>query len=101
MPVMSAKLSEALVKATLARDINDAFNRVFSEFLDLKLNQLELTITGFQKKWGSTFDEFKKNIKENKLKEDSHSYNVENDFWQWEEAATLKKHYDGIKTQWM
>jgi hypothetical protein len=25
MPVMSAKLGEALVKATLARDINDAF----------------------------------------------------------------------------
>jgi hypothetical protein len=59
MPVMSAKLSEALVKATLARDINDAFNKVFTEFLDLKLNQLDLIIKGFQKKWNTTFDEFK------------------------------------------
>ncbi len=101
MPVMSAKLSEALVKATLARDIDDAFNRVFTEFLDLKSNQLDLTINGFQKKWDSTFEEFKKKIKGNQLKEDTHSYSVENDFWQWEEAVTLKKHYDGIKNQWM
>jgi hypothetical protein len=101
MPVMSAKLSEALVKATLARDINDAFDRVFTEFLTLKLNQLESKINSFQKKWNSTFEEFKKNIKENQLKEDPHSYSVENDFWQWEEAVTLKKHYDDIKSQWM
>ena len=101
MPVMSAKLSEALVKTTLARDINDAFNKVFTEFLDLKLNQLDLIVKGFQKKWNTTFEEFKKNIQENKLKEDAHSYSVENDFWQWEEAVTLKKHYDGIKNQWM
>ena len=101
MPVMSAKLSEALVRATLARDISDAFNRIFTEFLDLKLNQLESIIKGFQKKWGSTFEEFKQDIKENRLKEDAHSYNVENDFWQWEEAATLKDHYEDIKTRWM
>lgn len=101
MPVMSAKLSEALVKATLARDINDAFNKVFTEFLDLKLNKLDLTIKGFQKKWDSTFEEFKKNIQGKKLKEDSHSYSVENDYWQWEEAESLKKHYDSIKSQWM
>lgn len=31
MPVMSAKLSETLVKATDARDVNEAFNKVFNE----------------------------------------------------------------------
>lgn len=101
MPVMTAKLSEALVKATLARDINDAFNRVFTEYLDLKLNQLEQSIKAFQKKWGSTFEGFKKNIQHNLLNEDTHSYTVENDFWQWEEAETLKEHYSDIKSQWM
>ncbi len=101
MPVMTAKLSEALVKATLARDINDAFNRIFTEFLDLKLNQLEQAIKAFQKKWGSTFEGFKKKIQQNQLGENPHSYNVENDFWQWEEAETLKEHYSDIKEQWM
>ncbi|MGE5341966.1 MAG: hypothetical protein ACM3SY_10865 [Candidatus Omnitrophota bacterium] len=101
MPVISANLSEALIKATLVRDIDEAFNRVFTEFLDLKLNQLDLIISRFQKKWNSTFEEFKKNVKENQLKEDPHSYSVENDFWQWEEAVTLKEHYDDIKKQWV
>jgi ATP-dependent Lon protease len=101
MAFMSAKLSEALVKATLARDINDAFNKVFTEYLELKLNQIQQTIGDFREKWGSDFEEFKKKIQENQLKEDPYSYDVENDFWQWEEAETLKKHYDDIKSQWM
>jgi len=101
MPVLTAKLSEALVKATFARDVNDAFNKVFSEYLVLKLNQLQQIIDGLQKKWGTDFKEFKKKINENKLSQDTFSYDVEKDFWQWEEAETLKEHYNDIKSQWM
>ena len=32
MPVMSEKLGEALVKANDARDVNEAFNKVFNEY---------------------------------------------------------------------
>ena len=101
MPALTAKLSEALVKATFARDVNDAFNKVFSEYLELKLNQLQQTIDGFRDKWKTSFEEFKEKITENKLSQDTYSYDVENDFWQWEEAETLKKHYADIKSQWM
>ena len=101
MPVMSARLSDALIKATYARDIQEAFNRVFSEFLELKLSKLEQTIAGFQTKWGISFEEFKTQIKEGTLKEDSYSFDTENDFRQWEEAETLKAHYIKIKDQWM
>jgi hypothetical protein len=101
MPIMTAQLSEALVKATHANDVNDAFNRIFTDYLELKLNQLDQSIEKFQAKWDMSFEEFKSQVKENTLKKDSYSFETENDFWQWEEAETLKEHYIGIKNQWM
>jgi len=35
------------------------------------------------------------------LKENTYSFNTEKDYWQWEEAETLKKHYEEIKGQWI
>ncbi len=57
MPVMSPKLGEVLVKTTHSKDINDALNKVFSEYPELKLNALQEIIEGFQQKWGMSFDE--------------------------------------------
>lgn len=37
MTVMSPKLGEVLVKTTHSKDINDALNKIFSEYLELKL----------------------------------------------------------------
>ncbi len=101
MPVMSPKLGEVLVKTTHSKDIDDALNKVFSEYLELKLKALQEIIDGFQQKWGMSFDEFKRHLKEGTLKEDAYSFNTEKDYWQWEEAETLKKHYEDIKGQWI
>ncbi len=101
MPVMSVKLSEAIVKTTHARDIDDAFRKIFSEYLELKLQQLNHTIEEFQEKWEMTFPEFKTRISDQTLKKDAHSFEVETDFWQWEEAETLREHYQEISSQWM
>jgi hypothetical protein len=99
MPVMSPKLGEILVKATHSKDIDDALSRIFSEYLELKLNNLQKTIEEFETKWSLNFEDFKKNFKEKTLKEDSFSFSTEKDFWEWEEAETLKKHYEVIQSQ--
>lgn len=101
MPVMSPKLGEALVKATHSKDMDDALNKIFSEYLELKLKTLQEKVNEFQKKWGMNFEEFKRHFKEGTLKEDTYSFSTEKDYWQWEEAETLKKHYEEIKGQWM
>jgi hypothetical protein len=101
MPVMSPKLGEVLVKATHSKDIDDALSRIFSEYLELKLNDLQKTMEEFEKKWSMNFEEFKKNFKEKTLKEDPFSFSAEKDFWEWEEADTLKKHYEVIQSQWI
>ncbi len=101
MPVMSPKLGEVLVKATHSKDIDDALNKIFSEYLELKLKTLREAIEEFQKKWGMSFEEFKRHFKEGTLREDTYSFNTEKDYWQWEEDETLKKHYEEIKGQWI
>lgn len=69
MPVMSPKLSEVLVKTTHSKDIDDAFNKIFSEYLELKLKTLQEKIDEFQKRWGMNFEKFKKHFAEGTLKE--------------------------------
>jgi hypothetical protein len=101
MPVMSPKLGEVLVKATHSKDIDDALNKIFSEYLELKLKTLQEKIDELQKKWGMNFEEFKRHFKEGTLKENTYTFSTERDYWQWEEAETLKKHYEEIKGQWM
>ena len=101
MTVMSPKLGEVLVKTTHSKDINDALNKILSEYLELKLGALQEIIEGFQTKWGMSFEEFKNHFKEGTLKEDSYSFRTEKDYWQREEAVTLKQHYEEIKGQWI
>ena len=101
MSIMSPKLSEVLVKTTHSKDIDDALNKIFSEYLELKLKRLQQTIEEFEKKWNMSFEKFKKRIKENTLKADIYSFDTEKDYWQWEEAVTLRKHYEEIKGQWI
>ena len=100
MPALSPKLSEILVKTTHARDIDDALNRVVSEYLDLKLSSLDKRIEEFQQKWNMDFEHFKNHLKNQTLNVDTFSYDVETDYWEWEEAETLKQHYSTIKEQW-
>ncbi len=98
MPVLSPRLSEILVKTTHSRGVDDALNKVFTEYLELKLLNLNETISRFQKKWDMSFDEFKGHMKGKS--EDTYSYETESDFWEWEEAETQKKHFSIIREQW-
>ncbi len=101
MPAVSPKLGEFLVKTTGAKDINNALEKVFEDYLELKLKSLEEVIKKFQSKWGIGFSAFKKKFKTGTLKKNSYSLEVEQDFWQWEEAETLKKHYTSLKKEWI
>ena len=100
MLTITPKLGEFLVKATHSKSIDEALNRVFTDYLDLKLKNLLRISEDMQTKWGMTFDEFKKRFSEGALKKDSYSFEVENDFWQWEETETLRRHYEDLKIQW-
>lgn len=101
MPAISPRLGEFLIKTTNAKDINDAFHKVLSDYIELKLKNLEEIISKFETKWKVNFEVFKKKIKEGVFGKDAYSFSVEQDFWQWEEAETLKKHYETLEKQWI
>ncbi len=100
MQAISPKLGEFLIKVTHSKDIDDAFRRVFSDYLELKIASFTETIESFRKKWGMEFDEFQKRFREGTLKKDTYAFDTEQDFWGWEEAETLKKHYETQAKKW-
>ncbi len=101
MPVISPRLGEFLIKTTKAKDIDNAFQKIISEYLTLKLKELNEKVEKLQNKWGMSFEEFKELLKNGTLKENAYSFEVEQDFWQWEEAVTLQKHYESLKNEWI
>jgi hypothetical protein len=47
-----------------------------------------------------SFPTFKRRMAENDLPEDAYSQEVEEDFWEWEEAETLKSNYQRVQDEW-
>jgi hypothetical protein len=101
MPAISPRLGEFLIKTTKSNDIDNAFQKVFAEYLELKLKDLHKAIERFQNKWGMGFEEFEEKLRSGTLKKDAYSFDVEQDLWQWEEAETLKRHYESLKEEWI
>lgn len=101
MPSVSPRLGEFLIKTTGAKDIDHALKTVFTDYLELKLANLHETIKAFEKKWGMDFNTFKQRMNDGSLEKDSYSFDVEEDFWKWEEAETLKEHYEQLKREWI
>lgn len=100
MPALSPEVGTHLLKATRAQDLDEAFDKVFSEYLALKIANLQATIDRLEEKWNMDFSTFKHRVAEDTLPDDAYGYDVEQDFWQWEEAETLKAHYLQIQEEW-
>jgi len=96
MIAVSPKLGEFLTKATQTSDLETAFWRVFNEYVAMKMAALRETTNGYERKWGMTFDEFAQQCRDGKLKENAYSWDVEQDYWGWEQAVTLLRHYDSL-----
>jgi hypothetical protein len=100
MPTLSPDVGAHLLKATRSRDLDEAFEKVLTEYLELKVDALEQTTDRLEERWGMSFSEFKRRLGENDLPEDAYTQEVEEDFWEWEEAETLKAHYEQVQKEW-
>ena len=100
MPALSPDVGAHLLKATRSNDLDEAFEKVLSEYLELKIERLDQRTEAFEEKWGMDVSTFKQRMAEGELSEDAHSYSVEQDFWEWEEAETLKRHYQQVRSEW-
>lgn len=100
MPTLPPKVGAHLLKATRSQDLDEAFEKVFTEYLSLKIKDLQQTTDRLEKKWDMDFETFKRRLQRNDLPEDAYAYDTEQDFWQWEEAETLKVHYEQVREEW-
>ena len=102
MPSLPPRVGASLVKATRSQDLDEALSKVLTEYLSLKVKDLQQTIDRFEEKWGMSFDTFKQRLRQKRLPDevDAYAYDTEQDFWQWEEAQTLKAHYERVQEDW-
>ena len=98
MIVLPTRISHVLVEATNEPRVDIALNIVINDFLERRLEEAIKKIEAFEDKWAMTFDEFKERCGHDELpdKSDPYSWEVEEDFREWEAAETLKKHYSHI-----
>jgi hypothetical protein len=100
MPTLSPDVGAHLMKATRSQDLDEAFEKVLSEYLELKIAALQEKTDRLEEKWGMEFSTFKRRVAEDDLSDDAYSYDVEQDYWEWEEAESLKSHYQQVQSEW-
>ena len=98
---VSPRMGVLLTQVTETPDLETALWKVLSEYLDLKIQFFREHIRAFESKWGMTFKAFSEHCEARTLGQDPYAYEVESDFWEWEQAETLLQHYETLKTQWM
>lgn len=98
---VSPRIGTLLTRITETSDPEAALWKVLSEYMDLKTAVLRQRIQAFESKWGTTFEEFSKRCEGDTLGQDPYAYEAERDFWEWEKAETLLRHYETLETRWM
>ena len=98
---MSPRVGALLTQITETPDLETALWKVLTEHLDLKIRLLRERIQAFESKWGMTFEEFSNRCEAGTLGQDPYAYEIESDFWEWEKAETLLRHYEALPARWM
>ena len=89
MSAISDQILQAIERLEPEDDINMTLERLLESELIRRLARYELADRQFQKKYGMTFAGF---TEREVVKERGYSFEVENDYWDWEMAT------DGLKT---
>ncbi len=98
---VSPRVGALLTQVTETPDLETALWKVLSEHIDLKTRLLRQRIVAFESKWGITFERFSERCEAGTLGQDPYAYEVESDFWEWEKAKTLLRHYEALQARWM
>ena len=97
---VSPRISVLLSQVTEAPSVETAMWQVLTEYLDLKTHVLRERICQYEAQWGMPFVAFSERLKADPADRDNFSYEMESAFWDWEEAETLLRHYEGLRAQW-
>jgi hypothetical protein len=94
---ISPRAGNLLARVAETPDLEAALWKVLSDYIQLKIQSLQNEIQQFEAKWDMSFAEFSEKFADNALPVDSYAYDVESDFWAWEQAETLLQHYKSLQ----
>ena len=94
MLTLSPQVADLLLQATQSQDLEEALHKVLRDYLNLKVASLSAKIGLLEGKWGSPFAEFRDKT------QGDYSYEVEREFWEWEEMETLRAHDQALHERW-
>jgi len=94
---ISPRAGNLLARVAETPDLDTALWKVLSDYIHLKIQSLQNEVRQFETKWAMSFDEFSEKFGSNALPVDSYAYDVESDFWAWEQAETLLQHYKSLQ----
>jgi hypothetical protein len=94
---ISPRAGNLLTRVAETPDLEAALWKVLSDYIDLKIRSLREEINVFEAKWKMSFVEFSEKCADGTLDSDPYAYEVESDFWAWEQAETLLQHYETLR----
>lgn len=87
---ISAETAKLLKDLTGATDLDAAVLIAVEDVLEHRLESIEDEIAELHDRYGMDFDAFQAAWEEGDI-QDRHSYDVERDYWRWEELVTRRR----------
>jgi len=94
------KMGVFLTQIAETSDVETALWKILTDYTDLKIRSLRQRIRMFETKWGMRFEEFVVRDVQPPAGPEVYAYEIESDFWEWEEAETLLRHYEDVRARW-
>lgn len=97
---ISKPMHHILASLTGENRADVALELATKDLLRLKLKEVEARVREFESRYRMEFVEFKRAWDAGKIA-NSHSYEVERDFWEWEAAIGNEKKYRQMLDEWL
>jgi len=94
----STAIQQKIVEFTQADTFNHALDIVFKDYVKYKLYYLKNENNRYEIKWGMSFDEFEKKTPEIP---NGTSYEIEQEYYQWEAVTTEMDYFKNMQHKWM
>ncbi len=90
-------IQEQIIEFTQENNFNNALDIVFKDYIRYKLYYLKNENNRYEMKWGNSFDDFEKDS--SKL-DNFTSYELEQEYYQWEAVVTELDYFKNMLYKW-
>ncbi len=86
-----------ILEQTGTQNLSEALSVLYPDYIKLKLYYLNNEKAQFETKWKMTFAAFEQFTQNN---ENGSSYEIEQEYYEWEAIVTELEHYTNLQNKW-